>query len=83
MLEGVLELVFDDETIILKPGDTITVPPNVWHAAKCVEGGKMLSVFHNGKFDQYLAKLSTMKDEDFGNAELMASINAEFDIYEG
>ncbi len=29
MLVGELELIFDDETIILREGDTITVPPNV------------------------------------------------------
>jgi quercetin dioxygenase-like cupin family protein len=54
ILEGELELIFDDETIICKPGDTITVPQNVWHAAKCVKGGKMLTIFKNGQFDLYL-----------------------------
>ena len=33
ILEGELELIFDNETTILKEGDTITVPPNVWHEA--------------------------------------------------
>lgn len=82
MLEGELELIFDDETIIAKPGDTITVPPNVWHAARCVEGGKMLSIFKNGQFDLYLERLSKMSDADFADAELMKSVSAEFDIYE-
>ena len=82
MLEGELELIFDDETIIAKPGDTITVPPNVWHAARCVEGGKMLSIFKNGQFDIYLERLSKMSDADFADAELMKSVSAEFDIYE-
>ena len=44
MLSGEMELTFDDETIILKEGDTITVPPNVWHEAKCEAGGKMLTI---------------------------------------
>ena len=82
MLEGEMELVFDDETILLKPGDTITVAPNVWHEAKCKDGGKMLTIFKNGQFDIFLEQLSTMTQEDFSNAELMKSFSAKFDIYE-
>lgn len=82
ILEGELELVFDDETLICKPGDTITVPPHVWHEAKCEKGGKMLSIFKNGQFDLYLEKLSKMTDSDFADAELMKQVSAEFDIYE-
>ncbi len=82
ILDGEVELIFDDELILAKPGDTITVPPNVWHAAKCEKGGKMLSIFKNGQFDLYLEKLSKLSDSDFANAELMKSISADFDIYE-
>ena len=81
ILEGEVELIFDDETVIAKPGDTVTVPPNVWHAARCVDGGKMLSIFKNGQFDLYLEKLSTMTDEDFSDAALMKKTSEEFDIY--
>ncbi|MEP1150222.1 MAG: cupin domain-containing protein [Balneola sp.] len=82
MLEGEMDLVFDDETFLLKPGDTITVAPNVWHEAKCEAGGKMLTIFKNGQFDVFLEQLSTMTEEDFSNAELMKSFSAKFDIYE-
>ena len=61
MLVGEMEFVFDDETIILKAGDTIKVPPNVWHEAKCVEGGKMLTIFKNGEFDIFFR--ATLEDE--------------------
>ena len=81
ILEGEVELIFDDETIIARPGDTITVPPNVWHAARCQNGGKMLTIFKNGQFDLYLDKLSKMSDRDFEDKELMKSVSAEFDIY--
>lgn len=81
ILEGELELIFDNETLICKPGDTITVPKNVWHAAKCEKGGKMLTIFKNGQFDQYLERLSKMSNSDFENEELMKSVSAEFDIY--
>lgn len=82
ILEGEVELIFDDETIICKAGDTITVPPNVWHAAKCEKGGKMLTIFKNGQFDLYLEAISKMKDEDFANAQLMKDLSAKFDIYQ-
>lgn len=82
ILEGEVELIFDDETIISKPGDTITVPPHIWHAARCVKGGKMLSIFKNGQFDLYLDRLSKMSDSDFSDTALMEKTSAEFDIYE-
>ncbi|MEL7219970.1 MAG: cupin domain-containing protein [Bacteroidota bacterium] len=81
ILEGEVELIFDDETIVAGPGDTVTVPPHVWHAARCEKGGKMLSIFKNGQFDLYLEALSKMSDEDFGNTKLMEEVNAKFDIY--
>lgn len=82
MLTGELELIFDDETVILREGDTITVPPHVWHEAKCNEGGKMLTIFKNGEFDIFLEQLSTMNQDDFSNKELMKAFSAKFDIYE-
>ncbi|OJJ19157.1 hypothetical protein BKI52_20300 [marine bacterium AO1-C] len=82
IIEGEVELIFDDETVVAKPGDTITVPPHVWHAAKCEKGGKMLTIFKNGQFDLYLEKLSKMSGDDFADAELMKAVSAEFDIYE-
>lgn len=82
MLEGEMELVFDDETIVLREGDTVTVPPYVWHEAKCQDGGKMLTIFKNGQFDIFLEQLSAMTEEDFSNKELMKSVSTKFDIYE-
>ena len=82
MLVGELELIFDDETIILQEGDTITVPPNVWHEAKAVDGEKMLTIFKNGAFDVFLEQLSTMNETVFSNKELMKAFSAKFNIYE-
>lgn len=82
ILEGEVEFTFDDEVIAAKPGDTVTAPPNVWHAAKCEKGGRMLTVFRNGRFDKYLERLSKMADTDFQDEQLMKQTAAEFDIYE-
>ena len=73
--------VFDDDIIILKKGDTITVPPNVWHEAICEDGGKMLTLFKNGEFDVFVEELSKMTKEDFSNEKLMISVANKFDIY--
>jgi len=82
MLEGEMELIFDDETILLREGDTITVPPNVWHEALCKDGGKMLTIFKDGEFDLFLETLSKLSDEDFQNIDLIKSISEKYDIYE-
>lgn len=82
IIEGEVALIFDDETVVAKAGDTVTVPPNVWHAAKCEKGGKMLTIFKNGQFDLYLETLSQMADKDFEDKALMKAISEEYDIYE-
>ena len=82
ILEGELELIFDNETTILKEGDTITVPPYVWHEANCKNGGKMLTIFKNGEFDIFLEQLSGMTADDFSNEVYMKSLSEKFDIYE-
>lgn len=81
LLEGDFELIYDDEVIHLKSGDTAIVPPNVWHIGKSEKGGKMISIFVNGRFDEYLEKMATLSEADFANTEKMKAINEEFDIY--
>lgn len=58
------------------------MPPNVWHESICEGGGKMLTIFKNGRFDQYLERLAGMTEADFADGELMTASAAEFDIYE-
>ena len=82
VLEGEVTFIFDEETVLAKAGDTVTVPPQVWHAAKCEQGGKMLTIFKDGRFDLYLERLSHMTDEEFQDEVLMQSLAEEFDIYE-
>ena len=82
MLTGEMELVFDVEKIILREGDTLTIPPNVWHETLYKDGGKMLTIFKNGQFDIFLETLTKMSEEDFTDKELMKSISSNFDIYE-
>ncbi len=81
IIDGEVEFIFDDKSVFATTGDTITVYPNDWHAARCEKGGKMLTIFKHGKFDMYLKKLSQMSDDEFKNETLMKQINETFDIY--
>ncbi|CAF1385790.1 unnamed protein product [Didymodactylos carnosus] len=81
VVEGQVQFIFDGKTITTDKGDTISVPPNTWHAAKSTNGGKMLTIFKNGRFDVYLERLSKMTKADFKNKKLMKRVSHEFDIY--
>ena len=82
MLEGEVEFRFDDESITLRPGDTLMIPPNTWHAAECKLGGRMLTIFGNGHFDEYLARLNDLSDDQIRDREAMRALSEEFDIFE-
>tara|TARA_B100000809_G_C15115212_1_gene522155 strand:- start:1881 stop:2201 length:321 start_codon:yes stop_codon:yes gene_type:complete len=41
VLESVVELIFDDETIRAKASDSVTVPIDVQHACKCEKGEQL------------------------------------------
>ncbi|MEO0471088.1 MAG: cupin domain-containing protein [Bacteroidota bacterium] len=82
VLEGAVEFILDDQSLLLVPGDTLTVPPNVWHAARSEGGAKMLTIFQNGQFDRYLERISELTDADFADADKMEKLAAAFDIYE-
>ncbi len=81
VLEGQVDFVMDGETLTLAVGDTLTIPPMVWHAAECRDGGRMLTIFKNGRFDEYLERLSKMTDEEFADVESMRRLAGEFDNY--
>ncbi len=83
ILEGELTLVFDNETVVASAGTTVNVPPNVWHAAKSENGAKMLSVFSPAGFEDYLAQLKTLTDEQFADEAFMQALNEEYDIWTG
>ncbi len=81
ILDGEMTLIFDDETIVATPGMTINVPPYVWHEAKSENGARMLSIFSPAGFEDYLAELKTLTDEQFADADLMEALNVKYDIW--
>lgn len=81
ILEGELTLIFDDETVVATAGTTVNVPPNVWHEAKTENGARMLSIFSPAGFEDYLAEMKTLSDEQFADAAFMQALNEKYDIY--
>ncbi len=81
ILEGEIEFKFDDVTVIVTPGMTINVPPHNWHEVTCPMGGKLLTIFSPGGFDQYLAELASMTEAQFADAAFMTALGEKFDTW--
>lgn len=81
VLEGEIKYVFDDETVVVTAGTTVNVPPNVWHEAFSENGARMLSVFSPSGFEDYLAEMKTLTEEQFADAEFMNALGEKYDIY--
>ena len=81
ILEGELTLIFDDKTVVASAGTTVNVPPNVWHEAKSENGAKMLSIFSPAGFEDYLAEMKTLSDEQFADEAFMQALNEKYDIW--
>lgn len=81
VLDGEIELIFDDKTVVAAAGTTINIPPNVWHEAKSENGAKMLSLFSPAGFEDYLAVLKTLTDAQFADHAFMQVLNEKYDIW--
>ena len=81
ILAGELTLIFDDKTVVATAGTTVNVPPNVWHEAKSENGARMLSIFSPAGFEDYLAELKTLSDEQFADEAFMQALNEKYDIW--
>lgn len=81
ILKGEMTLIFDDETVVATAGTTINVPPNVWHEAKSENGAKMLSLFSPAGFEDYLAEMRDLSDEQFADGVFMQALAEKYDIW--
>ncbi|MCI0552110.1 MAG: cupin domain-containing protein [Anaerolineae bacterium] len=81
VLEGEIAFAFDDETVIATPGMTINIPPNTWHDVKCAKGGKLITIFSPGGFDQYLEELASLSQEQFADEALMTALAEKYDTW--
>ncbi len=81
ILEGEVEFTFDNETVIATAAMTINIPPNTWHDVKSVKGGKLLTIFSPGGFDQYLEKLASLSTEQFADEAFMNDLAEKYDTW--
>lgn len=81
VLEGEITFQFDDETVIATKGMTIQIPPNVWHDVKCAKGGKLLTIFTPGGFDNYLIEMASLTDKQFADEAFMTALAEKYDSW--
>ncbi len=82
VLDGEVEFVFDDESVIALPGTTLNVPPNVWHEVRSTGGARLLTIFSPGGFDKYLEEFVAMPESRYADADFMRDLSERYDIFE-
>ena len=83
ILVGEVTFTFDDETIVATVGTTVSVPANTRHEVACPAGGRLITVFTPGGFDQYLAELAALTPEQLADEPAMSSLAERYDIWPG
>ena len=82
VLDGAVEFIFDDESVVATPGTTLNVPPNVWHEVKSAEGARLLTIFSPGGFDRYLEELVVLTEGQYADAAFMRDLSERYDIFD-
>lgn len=81
ILDGEVTFGFEDETVVVGPGTTLTIPPLIWHEVTCVQGGKLLTIFSPGGFDTYLAELAMLTPAQLADAALIQALAERYDTW--
>jgi quercetin dioxygenase-like cupin family protein len=81
ILAGEITFTFDDETIVATIGTTVSVPANTRHEVSCPAGGRLITVFTPGGFDQYLAELAGLTTEQLADEPAMNALAERYDIW--
>ena len=81
VLEGDATFAFNDETIQVTVGMTVTVPPGIRHEVSASGGARLITVFTPGGFDHYLAELAPLTSAQMDDRELMAALGQRYDIW--
>ena len=69
------------ETVVATAGTTVNVPTGVWHEASSQDGAKLITVFTPGGFDQYMAALAAMTEQQLADVALMTSLGETYDTW--
>ncbi len=82
ILEGNVDFYIDGDWMAATPATTIHIPPGIPHAVVLPAGqtGKMLMIFQPSGFDQYLAELARMTEQDFADEKRMQELDLKYDI---
>lgn len=82
ILEGVVDFHIDGDWMSARPGTTIHIPPGVPHAVTLPrrQPAKMLMIFQPSGFDQYLAELSRLSEQELADPAFMHTLEIKYDI---
>jgi quercetin dioxygenase-like cupin family protein len=82
ILDGNVDFYIDSDWMTAVPATTVHIPPGVPHAVVLAPGqtGKMLMIFQPAGFDQYLAELARMTEQDFADEKRMQKLDLKYDI---
>jgi quercetin dioxygenase-like cupin family protein len=82
ILDGEVIFAFDDETVVVGPGTTVNVPQGTWHEVSCADGGRLITIFTPGGFDDYLAESKALSPGDAADPDLTKSLAERYDIWD-
>lgn len=82
ILEGAVTFIFDSETVVAVPGMTVNIPANVRHEVLCDAGGRLLTIFVPGGFDDYLARCAELSEEQSSDPAFLEHLAQEYDIWQ-
>ena len=82
ILDGEVNFWIDGDWMTAAPGTCIHIPPGIPHAVDLPPGrtGRMLMIYQPSGFDQYLAELKSMTDEQLADEKLMGELDVKYDI---
>lgn len=83
ILEGSLVFYVDGDWIIAEAGSCLHIPPGVPHACVVNEGSnkaRMLMIYQPSGFDQFLAEMNAMTNEQLNDAATMEALSLKYDI---
>jgi quercetin dioxygenase-like cupin family protein len=82
VLDGEINFYIDSDWMTAAAGTCIHIPPSIPHAVDLPPGrtGRMLMIYQPSGFDQYLAELAAMTEQQLENPKVMERLDAKYDI---
>lgn len=81
VLEGHVTFAFDDATTVATPGATVTILPGTWHDVTCPDGGRLITIFAPGGFEDYLAELARLSADELADEERLRALAETYDTW--